>query len=423
LIHRQIARALDAAAREDPGLAGELAFHAGAAGEHALAVAASIAAGEHCLRLFANTAATDAADRGLGHLQQLPAGLERARAHIGLLKVKVFAAASPGIRARPSFFDEIQQAVQTAELMGVHDTEAMLGWHTISWWRQHSNDSSGARQAILLAEERSRGGDEYARCQQLASTGRCLLEVEFDIGRAREFLRKAERMAVTLTQNIVELDWGRGLIARWDGDLVTAQAAMRRALALARLREDRWREMECLVWMAKIAIEGGQFGETDAFCDDIDAVAARIGDGPAPVADALRAIARILGGADERPRELERTLAALRALDDKAQLAYVLNQIAAYRFERGYRQGALAAAAEALGAAETVKRATEIIVAKSLLARLAPERVDESEANPSGAARPQGFDGDASMSARARAWRDRSRAAHAIPTPVPTAPP
>jgi len=88
------------------------------------------------LPLFANTAATDAADRGLGHLQQLPAGLERARAHIGLLKVKVFAAASPGIRARPSFFDEIQQAVQTAELMGVHDTEAMLGWHTISWWRQ-----------------------------------------------------------------------------------------------------------------------------------------------------------------------------------------------------------------------------------------------------------------------------------------------
>ena len=72
LIHRQIARALDAAAQVDDALWGELAFHAGAAGEHAVAVKASIAAGEHCLRVFANSAAVDAADRGLGHLQELP---------------------------------------------------------------------------------------------------------------------------------------------------------------------------------------------------------------------------------------------------------------------------------------------------------------------------------------------------------------
>ena len=215
-------------------------------------------------------------------------------------------------------------------------------------------------------------------------------------------------MAAVLMHSFVELDWGRGLIARWDGDLVTAQAAIRRALALARLREDRWREMKCLVWMAKIAIEGELFDEACAVCDEIDAVAARIGDGPAPVADALRAIAHTLNGADERQPELQRILAALRALDDKAQLAYVLNQIAAYRLERGHREGALAAATEALGAAEAVKRATEIVVAKSLLARLGSPRVDEADAAPE--------------SARARAHRDRSRAGAAIPTPVPTAP-
>ena len=285
----------------------------------------------------------------------------------------------------------------------------------------NSNDSPGARHAILHAEERSRRGDEFSCCQQVAITGRLLLEVEFDVARARDFLREAERMAAVLMHSFVELDWGRGLIARWDGDLVTAQAAIRRALALARLREDRWREMKCLVWMAKIAIDGELFDEACAVCDEIDAVAARIGDGPAPVADALRATAQTLKGAGERQPELQRTLAALWALDDKAQLAYVLNQIAAYRLERGYRQGAFAAATEALGAADAVKRATEIDVARSLLARRAAAGVDESEAAPSSPARPECFDGDASTSARARAWSDRSGAAHAIPTPVPTA--
>ncbi len=422
LIHRQIARALDVAAGADQALAGELAFHAGAAGEHALAVRASIAAGEHCLRLFANAAAIDAADRGLGHLQQLPPGPERARAHMGLLKVKVFASASPGIRAKPKSFDAIQQAIHTAELMGVQDNDATLGWHTLSWVRQHTNDSSGARQAILMAEERSRKGDEYARCHQLANTGRCLLEVEFDIALAREFLSEAARMAAALKQNFVELDWGRGLVARWDGDLTAAQSAMRPALALARLREDRWREMECLVWMAKIAIESEHYDEASVFCDEIDAVADRIGDGPAPVADALRAIAQTLKGADERPSELKRTLAALRALDDKAQLAYVLNQIAAYRFARGHGKSALAAATEALGAAEAIKRATEIVVAKSLLASLGSPGSGAAEPEPMSAMQLGDYGPDVSLSARARAYRDRSQSAGAIPTPVPTAP-
>ena len=185
LIHRQIARALNEAARRDPSLAGELAFHAGAAGDHALAVQACIAAGEHSMRLFANRAALDTADRGLGHLAQLPPDSARARAHIALLKVKVFASASPGIRMKPEVFEELQQSVEAAELMGVQDYDAALGWHMISWWNQQSNNTSKAQQAILRAELLTRPLDELTRVQQLANTGRCLLEVEGDVGRAR----------------------------------------------------------------------------------------------------------------------------------------------------------------------------------------------------------------------------------------------
>ena len=420
LIHRQIARALNDAAQRDPSLAGELAFHAGAAGDHALAVQASIAAGEYALRLFANRAALDMADRGLGHLAQLPADSDRARAHIALLKVKVFASASPGIRMKPEVFEELQQSVEAAELMGVQDYDAALGWHMISWWNQQSNNTSKAQQAILRAELLTRPLDELTRVQQLANTGRCLLEVEGDVGRARSFLHEAEEIANRLEKSFVELDWGRGLVARWDGDLVAAQESMRRALMLARLREDRWREMECLVWIAKIAVEIGQTGEVATVCDEIDAIAARIGDGPAPVADALRTLALMQSKTPDAAHHLNADLAALRALDDKAQLAYILNQVAIFHFDNGNLKDAIIAATEALAAAQAVNRNTEVIVASSILA-IASAGVDskgQSRRNIEAIMRSQN---DISvLSARAHTYLHQAQKEFEIPTPVQT---
>lgn len=419
LIHRQIARALDAAARRDRSLSGELAFHAGAAADHALAVQAAIAAGEHCQRLFANAAAIDAADRGLGHLAQLPAGPDFAHWHMALLKVKVFATASPGIRLKPKLFEELQQAVETAELMGRRD-DAALGWHMIAWWTQHANDPVSARRAILRAEEISRPADELTRCKQLANTARCLLEVEGDVPRARIFLREAGQLAAALDQNFVELEWGRGLLARWDGDLLKARQSMRRALALSRLREDRWREIECLTWLVKIAIEGDETREAGALCDEIDAVAARVGDGPALVADALRAVALLLDRSGGGEPKLQQALAALHALDDKAQLAYVLNQIAACRLDHGRVEDACDAAAVALGVAQAVKRPTEIVVAASILACIATRSGDTGEAGKTFESLIDDSGNVSLLSARARAWLERARKSLRIPTPVQT---
>jgi DNA-binding SARP family transcriptional activator/predicted ATPase len=422
LIHRQIARALEVAAQTDHALAGELAYHAAAAGDHSLAVTASIAAGGHCLRLFANTAANDIADRGLGHLQQLPPGVQRVRAHLALLEVKVFAGASPGLRTRPKLFDELRQAVEAAELLGLPEEDTALGWHLMAWSSQHANDAAGAREATLRAEELSQRSDRRARCQQLANSGRCLMEVEFDIPRARKFLREAERLAAELKLSVVELDWGRSLIARWDGDLAQAQNSMRRALTLAHLREDRWRELECLVWLAKMAIEDARFGDATNYCDEIDTVAERIGDGPAPVADALRAAARISNGADELELELESKFAALRALDDKAQLAYLLNTVAACRLERGRWASAHDAAEEALRAAQAVKRITEIVVARSLLACSAGAGCAAGDLLVIGEVTSPTEGSDCEISARARAYRDRMRTSVGLPTAVQTPP-
>jgi DNA-binding SARP family transcriptional activator/tetratricopeptide (TPR) repeat protein len=418
LIHRQFARALAEASRSDPTLAGELAYHAGAAGDHSLAVHASIAAGDHCLRLFANAAAINAADRGLGHLALMTVGPDRAHCHVALLKVKVFASATPGIWIKPKLLEELHQAVEAAELMGLRD-DAALGWHMISWLTQRSNDAIGAQQAILRAEEMSRPTDELTRCQLLANTGRCLLEVEGDVERARTYLRDADRLAATLCQNFVELDWGLGLLARWDGDLAKAQESMRRALTLARLREDRWREIECLVWMAKIAIESGRTGEVDAYCDAIDVVAKRTGGGPAPVADALRALAIMRDRKGAEP-ELPRKLDALRLLDDKAQLAYVLNEIAACRLYGGNVNGARAAATEALAAAQIVKRSTEVIVATSNLVCVEVAAGNPQKAEKLARSLAAATEKGSLLSARAHAYLSGARERHKIPTGIQT---
>ena len=422
LIHRQFALALQEGARRDPSLSGELAYHAGASGDHALAVQACISSGEYCLRLFANTAAVDVADRGLNHLAQLPVGADRARFHLALLKIKVFAGASPGVRMKPKLLVELQRAIEVADLLGLNDHDAALGWH-MGWSALYANDTSIARQAIQRAEQSYHQMDEFKRCQQLASTARCLLEVECDIQQARIFLGEAERLAESLGHKFAELEWARGLVARWDGDLKQAQELMRRALMLARIREDRWREIESLVWMAKIAIELNDIPNITFWCDEIDAVAIRIGDGPAPIAAALRILAAVTGSRAPSISQFDLPLAALRALDDKAQLAYILNQLAANLLEHDFIQSAQSAATEALAAAQAVNRATEIIVAASLLACTKARLDDQIEAMSTVETLTTNLGGEAFLSVRALRHLDQARQILMITTQIQTVTP
>lgn len=409
LIHRQIARALDAAVAGDKGLAGELAYHAGAAGDHRQAVASYIVLGELCLRMFANSAAIDAADRGLGHLAHWPVGPERVGRQIALLSVKVFAGANPGARSMPQLLVDLHRAVEEAELLDLR-TDAAQGWHLISWTTQHLNDTGRSHEAILRAEEITRTADDLTRLQHLSNAGRCMLEGEAEnVTKARSFLQEADVLAARLQQTLVELEWGKGLLALWDGDLVEAHSRMRRSLALARLREDRWREMECLVRLAKMAVQRGSFDDVAGRCDEIDAVASKIGDGRAPVADALRALAVFVRDHEREPEFLA-AVAGLRAFDDKSQLAFVLNEGAAIELDRGAAADGLAMAQEALEAAGAVKLCTEILVATALLAR-ARATMDDRRGAEASLATPIEGSGPEPFSARARAHLKRAREA------------
>ena len=59
-------------------------------------------------------------------------------------------------------------------------------------------------------------------------------------------------------------------------------------------------------------------GKARALCGEIDAVALRVGDGPAPVSGALSALLGLLAGDQTADSPLAASLAALRAFGDKA---------------------------------------------------------------------------------------------------------
>lgn len=369
-MHHQLARALTAASANEPRLAGEVAHHASLAGDLLNAVRAALAAGEHCLRVYANAEAVAVAERALAQASGLPAGPERVRLEIALLKLRIVAEASPAARRLPALVEQIEAAVTSADALALH-AEAASGLHILSWLHQQANDIERARNATLAAERYTRKADAATRCQQLANTGRCLIEVETDAPRGHALIAQASALAAELQIEPIELAWGRALVARAAGDLTAARRDLERAVRLAEVREDHWREFECRVWLATVELEREAFDAVQAHCAAVSVVARRMGDPQAPFAEGLCALAHWRRRATAHARDaVEAALQALRRADDKAHLAYVLNGAAALARERGDHAAARRWAEEALAAALAVRRATEITVARATLAVL-----------------------------------------------------
>jgi predicted ATPase/DNA-binding SARP family transcriptional activator len=370
-LHRQIAHAFAVASADDPWLHGAVVHHAGLAGEARVAARAALAAGEHWLRVFANVEAAQVAERGLALLDEVASGPERAQLEIGLLRLRVAAAAAPGGRRLPALADRIERAIAAAEAHALH-VEASAGWEILAFWRQQSGDAAGAHDASLAAERCTRRADAITRCQQLANTGRCLVDIEADGERGRALLDDAAALAAELHLPVMELEWGRGLVARADGDLPAARAALERAVALARAADNHWREYECMLALATVEFELGRVDDVLRHVDEVADAAQRMGESHVPFADALSALARLRRGDAGAGAAIETAIAALRERDDKAHLAYALNEAAVVALAAGDAATAARCAREALAAATTVRRPTQTARAQATIAAAAP---------------------------------------------------
>lgn len=362
-VHRQIAQMLIAASVQDPALQGEVVRHAALAGDHLWTARACLAAGEHCLRLFANAQAFEVADRGLTHVDELAAGAERTRLEIGLLRLRMAAAAGPaGRQGLPEWIRRIERAIAAAEVLALH-AEAAAGWEILAFARQQSSDIARTQEATLAAQRATRRADAVTHCQQLANSGRCLVEIEADLLRGRALLDEAMHLADELELKVMELEWGYGLLARAEGDLAGACGALTRAVALAHAVDNHWRAYECMVWLATAEFERGRLDEVERLVAEVMLAATRMGETRVPFAQALAALVRLQRGERDAEVTLLNNVEALRALDDKAHLAYVLNEAASLALAAGRTEEAMKCADEALLAAQAVRRSSEIAVA------------------------------------------------------------
>lgn len=372
-IHGQLARALQAASATDPRLHGEIVRHAALAGDASMTASACVAAGDHCLSVCAYRDALAVADQGLAYLEQLPHGPQRITLEVSLLRLSVFAATGPRSMAVPAIAERMKQAVAEAEAQGLH-AQAAIGWEALSMCQQQASDVAAAQHATLSAERATQFADAATHCRQLANSGRCLIDIEADVARGGTLLAQAETLAGELHLQVMELEWGRALLARHHGDLDAAAHGMERAIALARAARNHWREYECMVWAATIEWERGSDSGVASRGAAIRELAERMGEAEAPFPQALVALARWRSGDDAGLDALRAALASLREFDDKAHLAYALNEGASLALRAGNTRQAAAFAREALTAAQAVRRPTEVCVAKARLAVCGPHR-------------------------------------------------
>jgi hypothetical protein len=243
-------------------------------------------AGERSLRLFASAEAAALARRGRSHIDHLPHEPLRHELLIGLLKVEVLSAAGPGLRPLPQVMDELSQAIASVEEAGLH-AAAATGHYLLSVLHQETGDTARAHDSTLRAALAGRGADRVTYARQLANTARCLIELETEIPRARALLSEAKDLLGPAGESTCELQWGYGLLERWQGNQDKTVGLIERALALAREPGDRWREYKCVTWLSMAELERGRYAAAQERCQELRTVAERLGQDEAPSADTI----------------------------------------------------------------------------------------------------------------------------------------
>ncbi|HVV16435.1 MAG TPA: AAA family ATPase [Polyangia bacterium] len=376
LVHLQVARALQAA-RGDDALAGEVAHHAGLGGDAKLAAQAAVAAGQRCLRLYAHADAAELANRGLQHAARLDR-VDRVPLQIGLYGVLVgsgrVAQGSSPIEAG------LSRAIVEAQELGLH-AAAAEGFHVRSVMHYFGSDFEAAHASTIRVAEETRDLDPLVRGRALADSARCLMLLESDVARAQALIAEARAALGPRADQVANVAWATGLLARYLGDSAVAAPAFEAAIGGFTREAAHWERCQALAQRVMLQLEGGTADSARADCGTLAEVAEKMGDGSEPaVAGALAALVARAMGEEGATDQLERAIAALVAVDAKAMLGYVLNVAATQDLASADLGSTEARAARALAAATAVGRRSEIAIARSLLGRAALARGDRAAA-------------------------------------------
>ena len=329
------------------------------------------------MRLYARTEAAELANRGLQHAARLDR-LERVPLQIGLYRVLV--GSGGAARGATPIEAGLSRAILEAQELGLH-AAAAEGFHVRSVMHYFGSDFEAAHASTIRVAEETRDLDPLVRGRALADSARCLLLLESDVARAQSLIAEARTALGRHADQVANVAWATGLLARYLGDGAVAAPALEAAIGGFAREEAHWERCQALAQRVMLHLERGVPASARADCGALADVAQKMADGSEPaVADALEALIARATGEAGATAHLERALAALVSVDAKAMLAYVLNVAATQDLAGADVSSAEARAAGALAAATVVGRRSEIAIARSLLGRAALARGDRTAA-------------------------------------------
>lgn len=362
VMHARVAEMLEQDAAVDLDRAADLAHHASLSSDPALAARAMVFAGRLCLRFFANDDALSLASRGLRWADQLP-DAERVRLTIDLRDVSLTAApVEDWETAAKEYVALAEQALDHGAL-----AHARLGYHMASYLRWMHGHWSHARDVTLQAERVTRGGSEEEHIVGMAETARCLAMLERDLTQADAMIMEAQALASRQRMTHHAIPAARGMLHFHRDELAAAEEAFLEARTLCKSAGERVDEFQAIEYLVMIDLERGQLEPALERCATLIEIGERIREGSeAPFARALQGLCHY--ALDHDDAGLDAAVAELRAVDAKHRLACVLTRAALLDVERERFDRAIERAEEALGCAEALERATDIVLARLALA-------------------------------------------------------
>ena len=346
--------------------AGEVAYHADLGGDHVLAARACALAGRHALRLYAYEEAAALAQRGRGHVEQLPHET-RLQLSFELLELYIH----PGMELyQPVDLEQrLRGLVADARAAGA-STEVHDGLYLIGVLHYLRGRYSDALEFTVRAERAGRTAEPATVVQAVADTARCLGMLGRDMDRAAQLTEEAQELARELEVRELgcEFPLAIALVAHHRGELQEAQTRLEHALALARRDRTPWWEYYCLSRLPMIELEREDPEAALEWCRVLQTVAGTLGAGAeAPFAQALEAVARLQRGEQQASAAVDAAVEDLRAADSQWMIAYVQNLAACVDRQAGRHEAARERAGEALAAAGMVDQVNEATLARALL--------------------------------------------------------
>jgi len=396
-MHRRVAELLVQDAAMDLERAADLAHHASHSGDTELAARAMVAAGRLCVRFFANDEAATLAQKGLQLTEQLP-GAVRVCLTLELYELLLSAARLDDWEAAATRYAALaEQALDHGEL-----SHARLGYFMASYVRWMHGQWSGAHREIMQSELVSRTGSEEEHIVGMAEAAKCLVMLERDLTTADAMLMEAQALARRKGLNLQAIPAALGMLRYHENRLDEAVELFEQARTVAKSAGDRVNEFQANEYLTMIDFDRGSFESARARCAALLEIGAKLREGSeAPFARALNALCTY--AIDDENGDLEAQLEALRIVDAKYRLAYALTRSALIDIDRGRTAIAIARSAEALGYAETLERATEMMLAHVALARAYRESGNTKAAEQHLAALPEFDEAPVAQWARMRA--------------------